>query len=86
MTPQMPPGGQWRNHGRWPGPDEERAALARLRAAHRRWGILFDPFAQRWIAVIGDATTGRTIVAATPGELHRRLSGETPPARRTRGT
>jgi hypothetical protein len=55
-------------------PVDPRAELARLRATHRQWAIMYDPFKDCWIALCGKATTGRTLIAHTLPELAKQLA------------
>ena len=54
------------------------AATAELRAALPGWGILYDPWLSRWIAVRGKHAP--PITAATPAELLDQINGTAEPA------
>ncbi|WP_253883148.1 hypothetical protein [Actinomadura rupiterrae] len=56
--------------------------LARLRAAHPHWGIVYQPFARAWIALCDG---GQVLVVGTPQELDTALrSAPASPARMAR--
>ncbi|MCP2337329.1 hypothetical protein [Actinomadura rupiterrae] len=65
----------------WPGtlPDDPaleqlaQCELARLRAAHPGWGIVYQPFARAWIALCAG---GQVVVVGSPQELDAALTAE----------